>query len=229
MNQSEDDESNIFDEGKRLKYVGYSFSIVSFCVFLYVLLFPVEKELKQQAIYWFASSFVAAIVPNVKQFKIKDIEVQLKGISRKIEESKEKIEESKNFINQKNEKLRDDIFSGLESVRRREESLSNEYLLNRDKDYQRYADSLEKLSSKEKLKTQNKFTIIHLIDADLTISGLKGILKEAGFYQGTIDEIFNEQLVVSICDFQEKYNITPVDGTVGPKTLRKLSEIRDSI
>ncbi|MFM7854559.1 MAG: hypothetical protein ACKO96_22195, partial [Flammeovirgaceae bacterium] len=67
-------------------------------VFIYVLLFPVEKELKQQAIYWFASSFVSAIIPNVKQFKIKDIEVQLQGISQKIEENK-------NLIEQKNEAL----------------------------------------------------------------------------------------------------------------------------
>ncbi|MFM6405503.1 MAG: hypothetical protein ACKPGT_12920, partial [Microcystis sp.] len=81
MSQSNNNQSGNTDEDKRLKSLGYSFSAISFLVFIYVLLFPVEKELKQQAIYWFASSFVSAIIPNVKQFKIKDIEVQLQGIS----------------------------------------------------------------------------------------------------------------------------------------------------
>jgi hypothetical protein len=229
MSQSKDDSSSIFDEDKKLKYFGYSFSTVSFLVFVYVLLFPVEKELKQQAIYWFASSFVAAIVPNVKQFKIKDIEVQLQGISEKIEENKQKIEESKNLIEQKNEELRDDVFLGLESVRKHEESLSEEYTLKREQGYQRYANRLKKLSPEERLKEQNKFTIINLIDAGVTIADLKRMLQKAGFYQGEIDEVFNEQLALSISAFQKQYDVTPIDGTVGPKTLSKLSKVIDPV
>jgi len=222
MSQSKNNRSSIFDEDKKLKYFGYSFSTVSFLVFVYVLLFPVEKELKQQAIYWFASSFVAAIVPNVKQFKIKDIEVQLQGIS-------EKIEESKNLIEQKNEELRDDVFLGLESVRKNEESLSEEYTLKREQGYQRYANKLKKLSPEERLKEQNKFTIINLIDVGLTIADLKRMLQKAGFYHDKIDEVFNEQLALSISAFQKQYDVTPIDGTVGPKTLSKLSKVIDPV
>jgi murein L,D-transpeptidase YcbB/YkuD len=217
-----DEDSGNNDEDKRLKSFGYSFSAISFVVFIYVLLFPVEKELKQQAIYWFASSFIAAVIPNVKQFKIKDIEVQLQGISKKIEENK-------NLIEQKNEELRDDLFLSLESVRKNEESLSEDYRTKREQGYQRYANKLEKLTPDRRLKEQNKFTVINLIDIGMSISDLKKMLQKAGFYKGGIDEIFNEQLAQSIGDFQQKHGVLPVDGTAGPKTLSKLSEIIGSL
>jgi predicted nuclease with TOPRIM domain len=157
MSQSSNNLSNNAGEDKRLKSFGYSFSAISFLVFVYVLLFPVEKELKQQAIYWFASSFIAAIIPNIKQFKIKDIEVQLQGISQKIEENK-------HLIEQKNEELREDLFLSLELVRKNEESLSEDYRLKREQGYQRYAKKLEKLTPEMRLREQNKFTVINLID-----------------------------------------------------------------
>jgi Putative peptidoglycan binding domain len=222
MSQSSNNLSNNADEDKRLQSFGYSFSAISFLVFIYVLLFPVEKELKQQAIYWFASSFVAAIIPNVKLFKIKDIEVQLQGISQKIEENK-------NLIEQKSEELRDDLFLSLESVRKNEESLSKDYRSKREQGYQRYARKLEKLTPEMRLREQNKFTIINLIDIGMSISDLKKMLQKAGFYKGEIDEGFNEQLAQSIGAFQQKYGVIPVDGTAGPKTLSKLSEIISSL
>ena len=218
MSQSNNNRSGNNNEATRLKFVGYSFSAMSFVVFIYVLLFPVEKELKQQALYWFASSFVAAIIPNVKQFKIKDIEVQLQDIS-------EKIKENKNLIEQKNEELKDDLFLSLESVRKNEESLSEDYREKREQRYRGYANKLKKLTPERRLREQNKFTVINLIDIGMSISDLKGMLQKAGFYKGEIDEIFNEQLAQSIGDFQQKYDILPVDGTAGPKTLSKLSEI----
>ncbi|MFM6322095.1 MAG: peptidoglycan-binding domain-containing protein [Microcystis panniformis] len=218
MSQSNNNQSGNTDEDKRLKSLGYSFSAISFLVFIYVLLFPVEKELKQQAIYWFASSFVSAIIPNVKQFKIKDIEVQLQGISQKIEENK-------NLIEQKNEELRDDLFLSLESVRKNEESLSEDYREKREQGYRRYANKLEKLTPEKRLREQNKFTIINLIDIGMSLSDLKRMLQKAGFYKGEIDEIFNEELAKSIGAFQQKHGVLPVDGTAGPKTLSKLSEV----
>lgn len=218
MSQSNNNQSGKTDEDKRLKFLGYSFSAISFLVFIYVLLFPVEKELKQQAIYWFASSFVAAIIPNVKQFKIKDIEVQLQGISQKIEENK-------NLIEQKNEELRDDLFLSLESVRKNEESLSEDYREKREQGYRRYANKLEKLTPEKRLREQNKFTIINLIDLGMSLSDLKRMLQKAGFYKGEIDDIFNEELAKSIGAFQQKHGVLPVDGTAGPKTLSRLSEV----
>jgi len=77
MTQNDNKQKSMIEEAnresKRLKFFGYSFSAISLVIFVYILFFSAEKELKQQAIYWFASSFVAAIIPSVKEFKIKDI------------------------------------------------------------------------------------------------------------------------------------------------------------
>jgi murein L,D-transpeptidase YcbB/YkuD len=218
MSQSNNNQSGNTNEDKRLKLFGYSFSAISFLVFAYVLIFPVEKELKQQAIYWFASSFVAAIIPNVKQFKIKDIEVQLQGISQKIEENK-------NLIEQKNAELRNDLLLSLESVRKNEESLPEDDRSKREQEYQIYASKLAKLTPEKRLREQHKYTMIDLIDIGRSISDLKRMLQITGFYKGEIDEIFHEELAQSIGAFQQNHGVLPVDGTAGPKTLSKLSEI----
>ncbi|MBD2054571.1 peptidoglycan-binding protein [Oculatella sp. FACHB-28] len=218
MAQTPNNQDSAVEEAKRLKFLGYSFSAISFIVFAYILLFPAEKELKQQAIYWFASSFVAAIIPNVKQFKIKDVEVQLQEISQKIEDNK-------NLIEQRTEELKESLFLSLESVREREESLPEEYKSKREQKYQRYAERLKNLTTAERLKEQKRFTRSHLNNIDMDIADLKRMLQKAGLYQGLIDEVFDEQLALSISAFQEKYGVTPIDGTAGPKTLSKLSEI----
>jgi murein L,D-transpeptidase YcbB/YkuD len=218
MAQKLGNQNSLLEDTKRLKFFGYSFSAISFVVFAYILLFPVEKELKQQAIYWFTSSFVVAIIPNVKQFRIKDIEVQLQEISQKIEDNK-------NLIEQKNEELEESLFLSLESVRENEETLPEGYRSKRELKYKRYAERLKKLTPKEKLKEQKKYTQLHLIKKDMDISDLKKMLQNTGFYRGEIDEVFDEQLAQSISDFQEKYGVTPIDGTVGSKTLSKLSEV----
>lgn len=218
MFQNPGNQDSRIEDAKKLKFFGYSFSAISLVVFVYILFFPVEKELKQQAIYWFASSFVTAIVPNVKQFKIKDIEVQLQEISQKVDENK-------NLIEIRTKELEDSLFLSLDSVREREESLSEEYKSKRESKHRRYGERLKKLTPEERLKEQKKFTRLHLANEDMYIADLKKMLQKARFYQGAIDEAFDEQLAQSISDFQERYGVMPIDGTVGPKTLSKLSEV----
>jgi murein L,D-transpeptidase YcbB/YkuD len=218
MTQNYRNQGNIAEEAKRLKFFGYSFSIISFLVFVYVLLFSVEKELKQQSIYWFTASFIAAIIPNVKQLKIKDIEVQLQEISQKLEDNK-------SLIEQTSEELKESLIFGLESVREREESLSEEYKTKRESRYKKYAEGLEKLNSEDRLKEQKKSTRFHLNKIYMDVADLKRMLQKIEFYKGVIDEEFNEELAQSISAFQKNYGVSPIDGTAGPKTLSKLSEI----
>jgi hypothetical protein len=211
--------TRIKEEATRIKLFGYSFSAIAFLIFAYILLFSVEKELKQQAIYWFGLSFIAAIIPNVKQFKIKDIEVQLQEIS-------EKVEDNKKLIEQRTEELKESLFLSLESVREQEQSLSEEYKLKRAAVNQSYAEKLKKVTPEERLKGQKKYTRLHLAKIDMDIADLKKMLQEVKFYRGVIDEVFDEQLAQSISDFQEVYKIMPVDGIAGLQTLSKLSEVR---
>lgn len=149
----------------------------------------------------------------------KDIEVQLQDISRKIEDNKK-------LIDQKTEELKDDLFLSLESVRKREESLSEEYKSKRERKYQNYAEKLEKLTPEERLKEQRRATLFHLNKADnMTVAKLKKMLQKIDLYQGVIDEEFDKQLAQSISNFQQQYGVTPIDGIAGFKTLSKLSEI----
>ena len=53
---------------------------------------------------------MAAIIPSIKQFKIKDIEVQLQEMSGKIEENK-------NLIDKTTKELKEDLFVGLKLTR----------------------------------------------------------------------------------------------------------------
>ncbi|MEH2112225.1 peptidoglycan-binding domain-containing protein [Nostoc sp.] len=55
----------------------------------------------------------------------------------------------------------------------------------------------------------------------MDVADLKKMLQKIGFYKGVIDE----ELAQSISVFQENYGVTPIDGTAGPKTLSKLSEV----
>lgn len=181
-------------------------------LFLYIHFFPVEKELKQQAIYWFYSSLVSALIPNIKQFKIKDFEVQFKEeIFKKIDEQTKEL--NKNF---------DAVF---EQVKKSEESLSEDYKKTRDEDYARYAEMLQNLPSKERLYNQEFYTRKHLSEVDGTINGLKQKLQEVGIYKGAIDGEFNQELADAISEFQAKFNVMPIDGTCGSITLAKLGEI----
>jgi murein L,D-transpeptidase YcbB/YkuD len=213
------------DEDKRLKFFGYSFSAISFFVFIYVLVFPVEKELKQQATYWFTSSFIAAILPSVKQFKFKDFEIQFKDIENRLQGISQKIEESKSLIEKKNEELKADLLLSLDSVRKSEESLSEELKSQRESAYQIDMEKLNKLTPEERLKEQKRYTEFDLNTVGISVANLKTMLQETGFYQGNIDDVFNLELVQSVKTFQEKYEVTPFDGIAGPKTLSKLSEV----
>ena len=103
--------------------------------------------------------------------------------------------------------------------------MPEEYKSKRESRYQRYADRLKKLNSEERLKEQKKSTRFHLNKIYMDVADLKKMLQKIEFYKGVIDEEFNEELVQSISAFQENYGVTPIDGTAGPKTLSKLSEV----
>lgn len=123
------------------------------------------------------------------------------------------------------DELRDDVCLSLESVREQEKSLSEDNKLERERVYQEYANRIKMLNPEERLNEQNKFTKINLTNAGISIADLKILLHKAGLYQGEIDEIFSAQLAQSISTFQEKYEVIPIDGVAGSKTLSRLSEI----
>jgi peptidoglycan hydrolase-like protein with peptidoglycan-binding domain len=128
-------------------------------------------------------------------------------------------------LEKKVSEINQDIIVSLETIAEQESLLSDEDRDKREKAFQGYADRFKKLPLEERLKRQKKYTIQHLNKAEINIYDLKEMLKKLGFYQGEINNKFNEELAASISKFQEKYHVTPIDGTCGPKTLSKLREI----
>jgi hypothetical protein len=204
------------ENSRKLSIISYGFSVFSFLIFLYVFFCQgsSEKSLKEQALYWFYTSLFGALIPNVQVFKFKDLEIEFKKVNENIQALEKKVSE----INQ-------DIIVSLETIAEQESLLSDEDRDKREKVFQGYADRLKKLPLEERLKRQKKYTIQHLNKAEISIYDLKEMLKKLGFHQGEINNKFNEELAASISKFQEKYHVTPIDGTCGPKTLSKLREI----
>ena len=207
---------NNMENSRKLSIVSYGFSFISFLIFLYIFFGhgSSEKALKEQAIYWFYTSFFGVLIPNIQVFKFKDLEIEFKKVNDNIQALEKKVSE----INQ-------DIIVSLDAIAEQESLLSDEDKEKRDKVFQSYAAGLNKLPLEERLKRQKKYTIQHLNKAEISIYELKQMLNKLEFYQGEINNKFNEQLATSISKFQEKYNVTPIDGTCGRKTLSKLRQV----
>lgn len=77
-----------------LSIMGFVFSLFALAVTVWLLFFETpESRLLDQTVYWFIIALVAAIIPNIKQFKWKDIEFHLKEI-------KEKVDSNRRFANE---------------------------------------------------------------------------------------------------------------------------------
>ena len=58
-------------------------------------------------------------------------------------------------------------------------------------------------------------------DNGLQVQKLKQALQDEGFYKGTVDENFDDDLAKAVSEFQKREGLT-VDGIAGPATLKKL-------
>ncbi len=222
MNQTK----RLLNNFNKLDFVGYLFAFLSFVIFIHTFFYIDEVEIKKQSIYWFFISFVAALFPNIKQFKFKDIEIEFRD--KIIQEVGEKIEKStKNLEENLSQKLELDakVFKSLQALSMREQILPEEAKDKRRESYQIWFNYLNNLDSEKKLEEQKKYSLLHLKNWDMKISNLKQMLSQVGFFNGIIDnEEFTVELAQSISEFQKQYELFPVDGTAGPVTINKLSQ-----
>lgn len=69
-----------------LSVMGIVFSLFAIAVTVWLIFFEKpDSRLLDQAVYWFLIALVAAIIPNIKQFKWKDLEFHLKEIKEKVD------------------------------------------------------------------------------------------------------------------------------------------------
>ncbi len=194
-----------------VRFVSYCFSVIAFLIFLYSFFRATDSAIQQQAIYWFFTSIATAFIPNIKQFKIKDFEIQFKEEIKKIE--------------QKIHKLNDEFFKVLETVKVSEINLSKEIKEQRNENWHAFNTYLESLPEPERLKVQKQISLKNLYEYLVTVTQLKQQLHKLGYFNGKIDDEFTKELVSSLYKFQASYHLELIDGMFGRMTYLKLAEL----
>jgi hypothetical protein len=197
------------------KIISYGFGIFAFFIFLYSFFYTSEEAYKKQAIYWFYGSLISTLIPQIKQFKYKDLEVVFREELQKVEKN----------INQKVTKLESDFLGAVEQVRSQEASLSPEYRQWRGEVFNDFAKHLEALSPEEQLSNQENFSRSYLQNLTITLPELKVMFKKLDYYDGAIDDLFTSELVECIKTFQQTNGIEPIDGIFGNLTYTKLAAL----
>jgi murein L,D-transpeptidase YcbB/YkuD len=207
--------------GVGVSSISRAFAIFALVICLYSFFISPETAIKTQAIYWFCIALVSAVVPYleevvayVQSIKLGDIEIALKEVKKELQRVDDRVE-----------KLDTKLLTALGQVRQSEASLSKEARENRQRIYDESAQVLALLPPESKINLQKRLTLNHLGQAGIDVSSLKDLLKKLGYYQGSIDQIFDLELVQSIERFQAENVPGQPDGIVGPITLDKIAEL----
>jgi murein L,D-transpeptidase YcbB/YkuD len=204
--------------------ISISFAIFALVVCCYSLFFSSETAIKTQAIYWFYSALISAIIPYLEEVAAytKTIKVGSGGIEIALNEVKEKIQK----IDIKVEKLDNKLLQTLEQVQQNEATLSQQARGIRQQNYDSWTISvLAKMSPQEKLATQESLTHTHLKNEGVRMTQLKETLSQLGYYHGNIDQAFSPELAQAVEKFQLENGLGIPDGIAGSVTLAKIAEL----
>lgn len=195
---------------KSINYIGYGFSAAALAMFAYSFFFSGDPALREQGLYWFYTAIISALLPYIKQFKLKDVEVtfneELKKIEKKVDD------------------LNQNFFLAVDEIRTAEQQMSPEFKAKRDQVYRGFQEELQALPQEERLKRQEFFTRRHLTRLKVSLPEVKQKLKEGGFYKGEVDDNFDLATAAAIAAFQESAGLSPADGIFGTITYQKLAE-----
>ncbi|MFM8299173.1 MAG: peptidoglycan-binding domain-containing protein [Microcystis aeruginosa] len=204
--------------------ISISFAIFALVVCCHSLFVSSETAIKTQAIYWFYSALISAIIPYLEEIAVyvKTIKVGSGGIEIAMNEVKEKIQK----IDAKVEKMDNKLLQTLERVQQNEAILSQQARDIRQQNYDSWTvNILAKMSSQEKLATQESLTHTHLKNEGVGITQLKEMLNQLGYYHGNIDQAFNPELAQAVEKFQLENGLGIPDGIAGSVTLTKIAEL----
>jgi|GEM_PF-5615294 len=191
--------------------LAYLFSIMAFLMFLYVSFHKNTEEIRDQSIYWFFGALIAACVPEIRQIKLQDIEIEF---NRKINSVKADLES----------KISEQSLAITGVIRKQEERLGEQFRETRKQGYEQYLRDLDNVTPEQKFQRQKNYTINNLDRWGLKISDLKRMLEKLSYFSGEISDDFTPDLRDSIANFQSK-NELQVDGTCGVMTLAKIDEL----
>lgn len=205
-------QSNINDTNRpdRLPMIAFFFSFSALVIFLYVFFTDVGPELKSDAIYWFLIALTAAIIPQVRQIRFRDLELHLK---EEIEKHREEVEKRVDDLQA--------LTSSLNAVALSESAIPIEVREHRDRVYRNFNQRLKGMNPDQRLKTQEHFSRMHLARFDISLPDAKRALAALNFYRGEVTDQFDLETANAIQKFQQESSIE-ADGILGPMTCEKL-------
>ncbi len=115
--------------------------------------------------------------------------------------------------------------SATESKPATSRSPKTQTVQDRQEAYKRFNKQLSQAADEDKLRLRETFTRQWLQNSGLSVSDLKGMLGKLGYYKGTDDNTFGQDLAQSIILFQTDHALEPVDGICGELCLAKLREL----
>lgn len=225
MDKKKKSEETATVRGGLLPIVASGFSLMALGIFLYVFLGDVEKELKEDAVYWFLIALAAAILPYLKQIRFKDLELDLREeISRNRKDLElhfnKEISNNREELDQRMDNLQA-FTSSIGPVELSESKLSEEYREHRDRVFGDFNRRLKRADPDQRLSLQERFTRMHLLRFGITLSDVKTALSELGIYNGDITNEFDAVTVEAIGRFQEISGLE-ADGIFGPETYQRM-------
>jgi murein L,D-transpeptidase YcbB/YkuD len=194
-----------------LPLISLVFSLFAFAVFLYVFFGNVAKEFRADAIYWFLIALAAAVLPQLKQIRFRDLEISLREeISKSREEVEQRVDNLQAFM------------SSINSVELSESALSQDQREHRDRVFRDFNRRLQGAEPEQRLGLQERFTRMHLAKLGISLSDVKTALAQLGLYKGNITNDFDNATARAIEHFQEM-NGLEADGIFGLMSYQRLA------
>lgn len=66
-------------------------------------------------------------------------------------------------------------------------------------------------------------SLLHLGSKGEAVRQVQTLLKQKGFYRGSVNGVFDQQTRKAVMAFQKSKNL-PVDGIVGPQTMAAMNQ-----
>jgi hypothetical protein len=187
-----------------LKYATYLLALLAFIVFLYTFLstFLNSPVPSIHTIYWFLLIIVALLAPFIKGIGFKDLEIKFETESERIK------------------KAIQDQFNSMPFGEIRTELIRG------------YAEYLKGIKNEaDRIQAQKRLSGLYLKQYELTVPRLKSIMKDMDYFDGSINNDYDENLIEAVTKFQTDQPVLAADGVFGDRTYfllqRKIEQLED--
>lgn len=187
----------------KIQIIGYSFSTISFILFL-IYYSESDTTIKAQAINWFYVAILAAMIPTLIPHLS---EFNFGGLGIKLYETQKKIDKTQNKIQQTQEELADEQKKGRIQI------------------YKNFANAVDKISKPAQYEILIELNRFYQNQLQYDVSTVKKHLKKIRYYEGNLNNHIDEAYIDSIKAFQKDYYPDLVDGIIGEITIREIGEL----